>query len=160
MHKDAHTFQLPPNSCLVDASAEAAFGRFVAAFAHPRNVRHSGTHASSSPASGERPAVHRLTIVLDSDREGLAETTTAAAQRAVNLSATMPASVFIERMQACIAAVASGGEVNLDPDPAIDLASGPDRTATVTLSIDPDGTRRVIEDPISPGSDLENETDL
>lgn len=171
MHKDAHNFQLPQNSCLIDEAAETALRHFlVAAIVGMKlPLKLVRTVPSHTPATEDKPAIHRLAVVFESEQEGTAADAIDLATRAVALSATMPAQRFIERMAENTAAAkstarstAAGAVFNLAPDPGVDLAAGPDRTATITLSIDPDGTRRVIEDPTAPGADPidENETDL
>lgn len=176
MHKDAHNFQLPAGSCLVDDEAATALGRFLTAAIEAlslkvRFTRSSASHTAETQAS---PAIHRLTFVFDGEQEGAAKPVIALAARAVALSATMPAQAFIDRMKANIIAAkttarstVTAAVFNLDPDPVVfmgvDLSAGPDRTASVSVSIDHDGRRRVIEDPTAPGADPtidENETNL
>lgn len=170
MHKAAHTFQLPASSCLVDDGAVSALRTFLeAAVAASRlALKLTDVAPTNTPASRGTLPIHRITVVFEGE-PAVVDQATALAARAVTMAAAMPAAEFVERLKVCTDLAKSTppgvpfvmGAWTLGA-PGVDLAASPDRTATVTLSIDPDGTRRVIEDPTAPGADPidENETDL
>jgi hypothetical protein len=187
MHKAAHTFQLPASSCLVDDGAVSALRTFLeAAVAASRlALKLTDVAPTNTPASRGTLPIHRITVVFEGE-PAVVDQATALAARAVTMAAAMPAAEFVERLKVCTDLAKSTGRPFIGPAgaildslltppgvpfvmgawtlgaPGVDLAASPDRTATVTLSIDPDGTRRVIEDPTAPGADPidENETDL
>lgn len=175
MHKVAHNFQLPHDSCLAnDLGAAQALGRFLAAAAVALGleIKVANVVVSNTPARGSAPAIHRFAVVFESEREGVAAPVIELATRAVALSTTMPAARFIERMEANASAAKSTARTtftaatfDLAPDRAgVDLASGPDATALTTYELGADGPRRAIEEPTIPGADPtyadENESDL